>query len=513
MQFKELPLLFPDAFAIHIIEPKRTIHSVHVLSKDSELKTDTLYIGYISVFISCRKAYKRGNYILIQDIPLPSMDDDNNFFLLPNTDDIYAISRKVAQNLQGGPSESPTEASLMKLFLETNDLKQLCEQCAAYLHNPILITDSGYNIMAYSNHQNMLDDIWHTGWKRGYLTFEFIAYLKGEASNYFESNPQLNATIAETISEHRRKIHKLTMNGMFLGYLIVLEYDTAFSQHNDQEELVVSLLAKQMSINKIALTHSYRKKELNLFADLLNQRILNRRMFQERVSGTLFEENDTYQIYTINLCHLPSEHSPVQDQLRNELKNLLKNLYMLPYERELVILSCFKQSEHEENLKTLENFLNKHQLQAGCSDVFTDLYRLYDFYKQSTHALEFQKYDDKDNSLFHYDKIRFFHLLSTLETTDLTQFCDPLILRLAQDDQKNKTDYFKTLYLYLKYRGSIQKTAQKCFVHRNTINYRISKIKEVYGIDAEADTHYFNYYVSCIIVFYMINEQTQTPII
>ena len=37
------------------------------------------------------------------------------------------------------------------------------------------------------------------------------------------------------------------------------------------------------------------------------------------------------------------------------------------------------------------------------------------------------------------------------------------------------------LRMYLKYDGSVQKVAQEIFVHRNTINYQLAKIKKILG--------------------------------
>ena len=45
----------------------------------------------------------------------------------------------------------------------------------------------------------------------------------------------------------------------------------------------------------------------------------------------------------------------------------------------------------------------------------------------------------------------------------------------------NGTDYMSFLRLYLKYDGSVQRVAQETFVHRNTINYQLAKIKKILG--------------------------------
>ena len=48
-------------------------------------------------------------------------------------------------------------------------------------------------------------------------------------------------------------------------------------------------------------------------------------------------------------------------------------------------------------------------------------------------------------------------------------------------DRENGTDYMGFLKMYLKCDGSVQRAAEETFVHRNTINYQLAKVKKVLG--------------------------------
>ena len=39
------------------------------------------------------------------------------------------------------------------------------------------------------------------------------------------------------------------------------------------------------------------------------------------------------------------------------------------------------------------------------------------------------------------------------------------------------------LRMYLEYDGSVQRVAEETFVHRNTINYQLAKVKKILGND------------------------------
>ncbi|MTM25164.1 DNA-binding protein, partial [Turicibacter sanguinis] len=46
-------------------------------------------------------------------------------------------------------------------------------------------------------------------------------------------------------------------------------------------------------------------------------------------------------------------------------------------------------------------------------------------------------------------------------------------------------DYLNTLNVYLRMKQSIKATSNYLYLHRNTINYRILKIKELFHLDLD----------------------------
>ena len=76
-------------------------------------------------------------------------------------------------------------------------------------------------------------------------------------------------------------------------------------------------------------------------------------------------------------------------------------------------------------------------------------------------------------------------------------------------DLKNATDYLETLYHYLGNRCSVQKAADKLYVHRNTVAYRVNKMRELFGLDFEDDRQNYLNYTSCLLRRYCDRVGTQ----
>ena len=57
--------------------------------------------------------------------------------------------------------------------------------------------------------------------------------------------------------------------------------------------------------------------------------------------------------------------------------------------------------------------------------------------------------------------------------------------RLYKYDLQNDSEYCLTLYTYLMCSRSLKDTCEKLFTHRNTVLYRIRRIREDFAIDTD----------------------------
>ena len=56
-------------------------------------------------------------------------------------------------------------------------------------------------------------------------------------------------------------------------------------------------------------------------------------------------------------------------------------------------------------------------------------------------------------------------------------------MKIYNDDIKNETDNINTLYFYLSYDKSLSIAANKLYIHRNTVSYRLMKMSDMYDMD------------------------------
>ena len=107
--------------------------------------------------------------------------------------------------------------------------------------------------------------------------------------------------------------------------------------------------------------------------------------------------------------------------------------------------------------------------------------------KQAINAVRLRPYllaNDR-NHIF-YDEVKVYDLLSQIPRSELMYYCGRQAYELYQYDQAQQTCYLNTLMVYLQTNRSVNATARYLHVHRNTINYRIAKMRELFQLDLES---------------------------
>ena len=78
--------------------------------------------------------------------------------------------------------------------------------------------------------------------------------------------------------------------------------------------------------------------------------------------------------------------------------------------------------------------------------------------------------------------------------------CTNEITALSEYDRKNSGELIKTLYTYLCCHRSLNETCERLYTHRNTVLYRIRKIKEDFGLDIDAPEKHLKYLLSAAVI-------------
>ena len=155
--------------------------------------------------------------------------------------------------------------------------------------------------------------------------------------------------------------------------------------------------------------------------------------------------------------------------------------------------------------ETLEKHLKKQfhgkSAEFGISGQFYDIRRLKKYYKQCLAAI--QNTETKNSIVHFYSKKMFFNDFLAFYKMNIENewLIHPKVQLLKNYDQKYKTDYVKCLCTFIENSFSIKNAAKELFIHYNTLDYRLQKIKEISFMDPknlqDANEDIFQILLSC----------------
>lgn len=85
-----------------------------------------------------------------------------------------------------------------------------------------------------------------------------------------------------------------------------------------------------------------------------------------------------------------------------------------------------------------------------------------------------------------YDSLGVYQLLTQLdENPTVQEFSERIIGPLANYDKRHRSNLVQTIAAYFEHHGNISQTAESLFIHRNTLLYRLERIKELTAHDLD----------------------------
>ena len=124
-------------------------------------------------------------------------------------------------------------------------------------------------------------------------------------------------------------------------------------------------------------------------------------------------------------------------------------------------------------------------LAIGIGRPVDALIGLRDSYREARQALSMARRLAEPNPLY-FGELNVYRLLFQLEySPELSSFCQETIGTLIEYDRAQGTDLVETINSYFAHKGNLSATAEALFVHRNTLLYRMERIREISGLDLD----------------------------
>ena len=128
-------------------------------------------------------------------------------------------------------------------------------------------------------------------------------------------------------------------------------------------------------------------------------------------------------------------------------------------------------------------------------------------YKEAQIAIEVGKVFDTERYVINYENLGIGRLIYQLPTTLCEMFLQEVFKKNPIDALDQETLF--TIYKFFENNLNVSETARKLFVHRNTLVYRLEKIKKLTGLDLRQFDHAIVFKVALMVRKYLSSRETR----
>ena len=341
-------------------------------------------------------------------------------------------------------------------------LKELLDLYANYIKNPMVVINHNYELLYYTQ-TNKGDNVYKEATNAGVWSLELIAI----ANNAFKNKSEY--VILDSINKNKRRLFYKIEHNTMLGYLVLLEEENSTFDELDYDTL------KHLvnSIGKILYLDDYKKNDANI--QTFYKALLNSEYKTKDILKTKIEDYKVNLDASLLIISLSKASFSQNNYLKVKLESVLAVNAVIAYDDNVLIFF----NNDNMPLSKITDILIDNNLTALYVKKILDYFSFNIYYKALTNLLRFLEESKKSVLYFEADYKIYLPFFTDKYNINEIKF----FMKIYNDDMKNETDNINTLYFYLSYDKSLSIAANKLYIHRNTVSYRLMKMSDMYDMD------------------------------
>lgn len=350
---------------------------------------------------------------------------------------------------------------LLNVFLTENTLSGLVKAISGAVGCPAVIVDDAFHIAASCAVSEYNDPAYRTAVSHSELSLDTCAAISAHGA---EKDFTVDA------GNKKYRILRLENGDTVLGYMILI---LAEDMPCDAETLnfTAALVSKQLFFERRQSSGTAEE----ILAALFDGEFTDEEHFKISAAATYLSNFHPERFALIDLRDCtPAAAAFLQTQLKNEFHAS----HPFIYKGKTVM---FLHGDH--SMPRLAELAGQNGTPAAVSEKLNGIFSAERLYPAVTATLDYLNEKGKGGALAFAED---YTLLLTLRAAaeNGTVF-DRDVKKMAEYDKEGEGELCLTLYTYLCCRHSLKDTCERLYTHRNTVLYRIRRIKEFFGIDTD----------------------------
>ncbi|MDK2942118.1 MAG: hypothetical protein PWP56_1631 [Acetobacterium sp.] len=381
---------------------------------------------------------------------------------------------------------SERKDKILNALIDRRGLQHFTDLAAEVMSNPIFIYDVSGKILAKSQ-INGHQEIWEELLPQGYLNAEkaIITENSGVMKKLMEEDTPVLGKFS--YSQFRFLGCRVRDKHGVVAIVTIIEKEALRSEDSDLLVIVCkSVLFELLYQERTAMqTIPYFRVLKDIIEETASISEIRERCralrldFPEsmRLLGIkIYDNNNTLSLFFLRetlLASVPSCHCIIYDE----------SLIMIISEKH------FSQSF----LSIVQDIFSNYEIRIGVSTRFTDILDVKNAFQQMQAIQSVYQKLNLEKPLTFYEDILLYHFMELASKEhDLNKFCLPILKKIEEYDNVNGTLLKESLEAYLESGRNIQKAAERLYMHKNTLYYRLKRIEDFFNLDLNDENLCFN---------------------
>ena len=372
---------------------------------------------------------------------------------------------------------------MIEVMLKDQGVQKLADEASKVLGRPLWLTDLNYHFLTNPEAVYPVDRQLTEGYRSGMIGRENLVYLHREkivdaisrqSGPYVYYDESLKRTLAVTA---------VRVKGVVTAHIAVLVGERPLSE---QEIAFLNRLKDVFSLElqrTASANLGNRSVRSLILSELLEQRCTTMDRVYSRLEAAGYELASSLRLIVIRRRTEVREDFPWQT-VEEQIAPVFRQSLHAEYHGHLILLMNQDSDMTQYQLEQLRQFMEHSELRAGVSYRFSDLSQLYRVYVETRDLLYLKDRLGVQEAVSRYEDAIVELAVAGLEgKLDPHSIAGDSVAKLTAYDQKYGQESLPTLKAYVECSFDLKRTAEKLHVHVNTMRYRVSRLREIMGID------------------------------
>lgn len=489
---EEIPSVYTPTWELSN-QPEIDIYSIQLLKKQSHLREGVLYLGFaddIPISIPCANV----SMLLLTPsrFEFPRMGNCN-LIRVDNHMDFSLFYDEISNILEVDIQISYDKHKLLNLFLHSNSsMSEKVNLAHSFLRNPIILIDASSKIIGMSQDAVHYRSDLKEQHKFGYLSSRNMEHLK---KNRIYENVRKTRYPYYDNQEYLRNgwMHgHIYIQNVEVAHIAVIEVNHPFSKYDFEiVDFLCSLISSELEKDQVfkknkGLNHSF------FLSELLKNQITSSSVLNFRLNQINWKINSQFVVF----CVFMKDNNQTNAELFAErISVYFPNNRWIVFDNNIIFIVS---SDNMDVSLFLENeflldYLKTNKLSSSVSNSFDSLINTSKYYQQAIIAYDLGNSLNKGDYLYVYENYMIYHLISIFNKESYleTAFYSK-VLKIIEYDEQYNTNLLETLNEYITHINNPSLVSSNLHIHKNTLFYRINKIKDNFALDLSDGDVRFN---------------------